>query len=150
MQQKNNTAILGIVAVVVIGAIVAGTILLKPKNKSSSDSTMTNDSSQTTTDAATYKDGTYTAQGSYTSPGGNEEISVTITISGGKVANSSATPKAASAESHEYQQDFVDNYKAQVTGKSISGLRLSHVAGSSLTSMGFNEALDAIRNQAQS
>lgn len=146
MQQKNNTAIFGIIAVVVIGAIVAGTILLKPKDASSpTDQNLTTSGS-----TASYKDGTYSATGSYSSPGGNEEIKVTITILNGKVTDSSITPQASSRESEEYQTDFANNYKSLVTGKAIASLSLSHVAGSSLTSIGFNEALDAIRSQAQS
>lgn len=164
---NKNTAVLGLIAVVVIGALVGGTILLKPKDSSSSSTDSStgqtdNSSANTTSDAssgssnsstnssATYKDGTYTAEGSYSSPGGNEEISVTITITAGKVTDSSVTPRAASSESNEYQQDFVSGYKVLVTGKDLATLNLSRVSGSSLTSRGFNEALDAIRNQAQS
>ena len=50
----------------------------------------------------------------------------------------------------EYQDDFVGGYKSQVVGKSIAEIQLGKVSGSSLTSRGFNEALDQIRNQAKS
>lgn len=153
MQQKNNPAVFGIIAVVLIGAIIAGTIILKPKDTASPSNqspTTSGSNSSSSNSSANYKDGTYSATGSYSSPGGNEEIKVIITISNGKIADSSVTPQASSRESEEYQIDFANNYKSLVTGKSVASLSLSHVAGSSLTSIGFNEALDAIRSQAQS
>lgn len=160
---KKNTALIGIIAIVIIAAAVVGTIALKPKsdsstisspsssNTTSSDSSSNDTANSTTTDSATtsYKDGTYKATGDYTSPGGNEEIDVTITISGGKVTDTSVTPLAATRESMEYQDDFVSGYKQLVVGKDLSTLSLSKVSGSSLTSRGFNEALDQIRNQAK-
>ena len=153
-EEKNNTAVMGIIAVIIIGAIVGGIILLQPKDKSiSTNSTTTsqseNISSTPASSSARYKDGSYSSEGSYSSPGGNEEIAVTITITNGKVTNSSVKPRAATNESKEYQADFVDGYKVLVTGKDLATLQLGRVSGSSLTSRGFNEALDAIRSQAQ-
>lgn len=149
---KNNQATLGIIAIVVIGAIVAGTILVRPKNSTST----TSDQSAATVDQntslnpnATYKDGTYNAIGDYSTPEGTEEIAVTITITSGMVTNSSISQQTRSRESSGYQQDFADNYKSFVEGKQLATLQLSRVAGSSLTPIGFNEALDAIRSQAQ-
>ena len=143
-------------AVVVIGLIVGGIILLQPKDSATTKDGTTSNTSQnestgdSTADAsANYKDGTYSADGTYTSPGGNEEIAVTITITDGKVTNSSVTPKAASRESRDHQDDFVDGYKVLVTDKELATLNLGRVSGSSLTSRGFNQALDDIRNQAK-
>lgn len=146
---------LGIFAVVVIGLVVGGTILLQPKDSTSSNtgtstSQSSDDSSSNLDPNATFKDGTYSANGSYSSPGGNEEIAVTITISAGKVTDSSVTPKAASRESGEYQAEFVDGYNILVTNKELATLRLSRVSGSSLTPRGFNQALNDIRTQAKS
>lgn len=150
---NKNTAVFGIVAVVVIGLIVGGTILLKPSdNSSSSGSSTTGSQSNSASNldpSASYKDGTYSADGSYSSPGGNEEITVTITIANGKVTDSSVSPRAASRESQEYQAEFVAGYKTLVTGKPLATLNLSRVSGSSLTPRGFNEALNAIRSQAK-
>lgn len=164
MQQDSNknTALIGIIAIVIIAAAIVGTIALKPSNDQPATSTTTGSSntSTTTTDTTTnatdttsnssgYANGTYTASGSYRSPGGNEEIDVTITITDGVVTESSVTPLAASRESMEYQDDFVSGYKSQVVGKSLADIQLGKVSGSSLTSRGFNEALDQIRNQAK-
>lgn len=157
---NSGNAIVGLIAVVVIGALVAGTIVYKNKNNSSTGSTSSSnstssDSSNTTssTSAASntsYKNGTYSATGSYTSPGGNEEIDVAVTISNGVVTNSAVTPHAASGESSEYQSDFVAGYRQLVVGKKLTDIQLGKVSGSSLTSRGFNQALDEIRNKAQS
>lgn len=162
MQQNSNknTALIGIIAIVIIAAAIVGTIALKPSDEPATRTSNSSNSTRSTADSSTeasddssnssgYKNGTYTASGSYRSPGGNEEIDVTITISDGVVTESSVTPLAASRESMEYQDDFVGGYKSQVVGKSIADIQLGKISGSSLTSRGFNEALDQIRNQAK-
>ncbi len=168
-QGSKNNAVVGIVAVVIIGMIIAGTIFLKPKDSTTdsmgssstadSSSSSTSDTSNNSTadtsstgssSSGTYKDGTYTAKGDFSTPGGNEEITVTITISNGAISSSSVTGDVTSRESKEYLQDFKDQYEESVSGKSVATLRLSRIAGASLTTRGFNNALDAIRNQAQS
>lgn len=148
---KNNNAVVGLIAFIILGALVAGTIVMKSDTSDTSNtSSVTESSAKTSADsAATYKDGTYSATGSYSSPGGNEEIAITITIASGNITSTEATPKAASNESKEYQDEFVSGYKEQVIGKAIGSLRLGNVSGSSLTSRGFNEALDIIRSQAK-
>lgn len=162
MQQNKNTALIGIIAIVILAAAVIGTIAFKPSdnqtastrtsgsNSSSTPVTNTSNDTSESSNSSGYKDGTYSASGGYRSPGGNEEIDVTITIADGIVTQSDVTPLAASRESMEYQDDFVGGYKSQVVGKSIAEIQLGKVSGSSLTSRGFNEALDQIRNQAKS
>lgn len=97
-----------------------------------------------------YKDGTYTANGSYQSPGGTESVGVSITLTDGVVTASSVEEGATSAEAREYQEDFISTYRSFVTGKKIDDIRLSRVSGSSLTSIGFNNALETIKDQAKS
>lgn len=153
MQKNKNNAVIGLIAVIILGALVAGTIVMKPDESSSNgsgSSVTTKSASQQAAEAsATYKDGTYSATGSYSSPGGNEEIAITVTIASGNITATEATPKAASNESRDYQDEFAANYKEQVIGKAIGSLNLGNVSGSSLTSRGFNEALDIIRSQAK-
>ncbi len=151
MQQKNNSALIGIIAVVIIGALVAGTVVFKPKDSATS-STSNSGSSETVTSTpanTNFKDGTYTATGSYSSPGGNEEIEITITLANNTISATSAKPMAASRESSEYQDEFVSTYQDQVVGKRVATLRLGNVSGSSLTSRGFNDALEIIKSQAK-
>ena len=155
MQPKsNNTAIIGIIAVVLIAAAVIGTIALKPADTSSgsngSAGSSKSQSSGSTIDAnATYKDGTYTATASYLTPETTEEIEVILTVSNNKVSDVSVRQEAQARESREYQADFANGYKTRVVGKDIGTLQLSRVSGASLTPRGFNDALDAIRTQAK-
>lgn len=154
MQKNNNTAIVGIVAVVVIGALVAGTIVLKPKSDSSGSSTSqvtsSTSSGGTTVDpTATYKDGTYSTTASYASPGGTEDMKITMLITNGTITESSVVAEASNRESRAYQNDFIDGYASQTNGKALATLQLSRVSGASLTSRSFNEALDIIRSQAK-
>ncbi len=99
--------------------------------------------------SASYTDGTYTAEGSYISPAGNESVSVEITLAGDVVTAVTVTPEAADPQAKSYQALFAGGIAAEVVGKDIDTLNVSRVAGSSLTSGGFNEALAAIKDQAR-
>lgn len=97
-----------------------------------------------------YRNGTYTATGNYVSPGGQEDITVTLTISNDTITSASATTHAAAPISRQYQGEFVSNFKPLVIGKNIADLKLGKVAGSSLTGKGFNDALEKIKLEAES
>src|SRR6478735_1599913 len=58
------------------------------------------------------------------------------------------TGSATSGNSKQYQSAFISGISAEVVGKDIDSLDVSKVAGSSLTSGGFNAALDTIRSDA--
>ncbi len=95
-----------------------------------------------------FKDGTYSATGSYTTPGGREDLLVSVTLKDGKVSDSKVTVEAKSPTSVQFQNEFINNYKQFVTGKSIADLKLSKVSGSSLTGTGFNAAIEKIKADA--
>ncbi|ONI61998.1 hypothetical protein ALI44B_14925 [Leifsonia sp. ALI-44-B] len=95
-------------------------------------------------DASALKDGTYTEDGSYNSPGGEESITVKLTLAGGVIEDLDVTSNATNPNSKKYQGEFVDGINDIVVGKSIDDLNVSKVAGSSLTSGGFNDAIDKI------
>ena len=65
------------------------------------------------------------------------------------ISTTSAKPGASNRESAAYEADFIDAYPVYVIGKNISTLNLSRVAGASLTSRGFNNAISKIRVQAK-
>lgn len=96
-----------------------------------------------------FKDGTYAATGSYSTPGGREQIAISLTIKNDVVTTSTFTPKAISPTSAEYQKEFAVEYKQFVTGRDINTLSLGKVAGSSLTNVGFNAAVEQIKIQAE-
>ncbi len=100
--------------------------------------------------AAGYKNGTYSAVGSYISPGGTEEVGVTVVIENGMIINSSVAIMSERPISAAMQQDFADNYKQFVIGKNIDEVKLDKVSASSLTPVGFNDALAKIKAEARS
>lgn len=98
--------------------------------------------------AASYTDGSYTADGSYQSPNGKESITVTVTLADDVVTAVDVVSHAESANSKRYQAEFISGISAEVVGKDIDSLSVSKVAGSSLTSGGFNAAIETIKSEA--
>ena len=154
-RKKPNAALVSILVVVFI-AILAGTAYAVSGGESDPQTDTTSQvstSDQTTTTSGssngTYTDGSYTATGSYSTPGGKESVTVTATVTGGTITAVDTTGSADGGESEEYQSKFLSNYKSQVVGKSIDEVSLSRVAGSSLTSNGFNDAIDKIADDAK-
>lgn len=98
--------------------------------------------------SGTYADGTYEATGSYTSPNGQEEVDVSLTLEGDVITAVTVTPEATNPNSVNYQNQFADGIAAIVVGKDIDEIDVSRVAGSSLTSGGFNEAVETIKSEA--
>ena len=96
-----------------------------------------------------YTDGTYTEDGSYLSPAGQQTVTVKVTLAGDTVTAITVTPHATDPTAKEYQAMFVQGIAGVVVGKDIDALSVSRVAGSSLTSGGFNKALDAIKTDAK-
>ena len=98
--------------------------------------------------ASTYEDGTYTAEGSYATPESVETIVVTVTLEGDVVTSVEVTGDPQKSESEQYQGQFIGGIADVVVGQDIDALSVSRVAGSSLTSGGFNQAIDAIKSEA--
>ncbi|OAN37915.1 FMN-binding protein [Microbacterium sp. H83] len=95
-----------------------------------------------------YADGTYTADGSYQTPETVETITVTLTVADGVVSEVEVTGDPQARETEQYQGQFIDGISDEVVGKSLDDIEVSRVAGSSLTSGGFNEAVESIKEQA--
>jgi uncharacterized protein with FMN-binding domain len=100
--------------------------------------------------SAEYADGTYTADGGYTAPSGPESITVEITIADDVVTDVVVTPHATEGNQAKFQGQFAAGIEAVVVGEDIDTLAVSRVGGSSLTSGGFNEALETIKAEALS
>lgn len=103
---------------------------------------------ETASASASYKDGTYSADGSYQAPSGTESISVKVTLSSDKVTAVTVTPHATNGNPAMFQSQFASGISALVVGKDIDTISVSRVAGSSLTSAGFNAALKSIKADA--
>lgn len=115
-------------------------------SSSSTSSSSTSPSSDSST--TTYTDGTYTADGSYQTPESVESISVTLTIADGVVTDVEVTGDPQARETEEYQSKFISGISDEVVGVALDDLNVSRVSGSSLTSNGFNAAVESIKEQA--
>jgi uncharacterized protein with FMN-binding domain len=102
-----------------------------------------------TTQSSGYKDGTYTASASYGVPHGQNSIEVSITLKNGTVTSVKNTHGYSDRESGRYIDSFDTAIESSVVGAAIEGLSLSRVAGASLTTYGFDDALASIANQAK-
>lgn len=98
--------------------------------------------------AGTYKDGTYSADGNYISPNGTETVGVQLTLAGGTVSDVTITPHPSNPNTKKFQGEFAGGIKSQIMGKSLDEIKVSKVAGSSLTSGGFNQAVEKIKADA--
>ncbi len=96
----------------------------------------------------TYTDGTYTAEGTYQTPEGPETITVELTIASDAVTAVEVTGEPTRRESKQYQSQFIGGISDAVVGKNLDEVKVDRVAGSSLTSGGFNAAVEEIRTDA--
>jgi uncharacterized protein with FMN-binding domain len=155
--KQPNKALIAIVVVAVLAIVTAAIIFLSNKKDNSAPSPSSNTTATTTQPStsnsqssnASYKDGTYTESGSYQSPGGTETVDLTVTLKGGVITDTNLTNHPATRDSEDYQSRFIDGYKSLVVGKKVDAVSLSRVSGSSLTSGGFNQALDKIKSDAK-
>lgn len=137
-------------------AAVAGIALLAGCSPAATDSTDQSSGSGSTSDdtgssssgAAAYADGTYTADGSYATPESVESITVTVTLESDVITAVEVTGDPQRPESEQYQGQFIGGISDAVVGKDIDEISVSRVAGSSLTSGGFNEAIETIKSEA--
>lgn len=117
---------------------------------SSTSAPATDDSNDTAETSGTYADGDYEAEGSYSNPGGESTVKVAVTLGdGGTISDITVTPEATNGTSKQYQSQFAGGISDEVVGKSLDDIDVSKVAGSSLTSTGFNQAIEEIKAEAQ-
>ncbi|OGL62684.1 hypothetical protein A3C09_02805 [Candidatus Uhrbacteria bacterium RIFCSPHIGHO2_02_FULL_47_44] len=102
-----------------------------------------------TTQKSSYKDGTYSATGNYVSPGGSESVLVTVVLKDDVVTDVMVSGNANNPTSKNWQARFISNIKAEVVGKKLDDIQLDVVSGSSLTPVGFMDALAKIKVQAK-
>ncbi|MBD1590965.1 hypothetical protein HC744_02785 [Arthrobacter sp. S1_S22] len=96
-----------------------------------------------------YKDGTYSADGTYVSPNGTETVGVELTLASGAVTDVQITQHPSNPNTRKFQGEFAGGIAGQVVGRNIDELNVSKVAGSSLTSGGFNQAVEQIKSEAR-
>lgn len=93
-----------------------------------------------------YTDGDYTATGWY--GGQPSHIIVDVTLRDDRVVAVEVTPTATNETSLDLQEQFAAAVADEVVGRPIDEIELDYLAGSSGTTQGFNDALDAIRQDA--
>lgn len=109
------------------------------------------DASPTAADAGNgggYTDGTYTESGDYQAPSGTETVDVTITLAADVITDVTVTGRATDPQAKLHQGEFADGIAGVVVGKSINDIQVDKVGGSSLTSAGFNAAVELIKADA--
>ena len=161
--QKNNPFMLGGIAVALIALLAIGAFALRPSDASPESASATPTASTTVqassapSTAPTAQNGqamiegrVYSEDGEYSSPAGAENIRVEITLEDNIVTDSKVTVLAQNPISKKKQEEFAASYKAFVIGKNINDIKLDKVAGASLTTAGFNNALEKIKAQVQS
>ena len=156
-QKKVNSAVISIIVIILIGA-GAGILYAVNNNSDDSDTTKTETTTSETTietgesgetTVSTYEDGEHTATGSFSTPSGTESVTVTVTLENDIVTAVQADGSATGGNSAQYQEQFLENYESEVVGKDLDEVELDRVAGSSLTSNGFNAAIETIKNGAK-
>ena len=98
--------------------------------------------------SAEYTDGTYSAEGDYVSPAGPSSVNVEVTIENDSIASVTVTPESTDATAKGFQTQFANGISDLIVGRDIDILDVSRVGGSSLTSGGFNDALEKIKAEA--
>lgn len=170
MSDQNRTKIIGLVVIVLLSAVgTTGAVAYnnRPIAQPSSfyieggssrvsnaptgiQPTNTTSSSASSSPAPTYKDGTYSANGTFYTPDGTEQIGVAITIANNNITNVSIDSSSIySRTSAEYTSVFSDGINQVVDGRNVNDVRVSRISGASLTPMGFNNALEMIKHDAQ-
>jgi uncharacterized protein with FMN-binding domain len=93
-----------------------------------------------------YRDGEYTATGWY--GGLPSHIVVDVTLRDDVVTDVEVTPTATNETSLDLQERFAEAVADVVVGRPLDEIELDYLAGSSGTTLGFNDALEQIREQA--
>lgn len=101
------------------------------------------------TPSGPFADGDYEATGRYLSPNGTESIDVQLTLVDEIVTELEIVSHPSNPNTRQFQGQFISGVDALVIGKRIDELEgIDRVAGSSLTSDGFADAIAQIMTDA--
>ena len=96
-----------------------------------------------------FKDGTYTVEDAYFVMAGlSEPMRTVITLDDGIITDASVAFDTQDIHSEYHQRDFSAVYKSEVIGSNIKEVPFSRIGGASLTTGGFNDALQKVMSQA--
>ena len=145
---RTKTALVTLASIGLIGTLAgcSGTAQADGTSAGPGVATIGNSTGSTTNGA--YKDGNYNANGSYVSPGGQETINVALTLKANVVTAITVRTVQADPTATQYEAMFVQGITKVVVGKTLDSLAVTKVSGSSLTSQGFDKALETIKSSA--
>ena len=141
---KNKTAVALLGGLALVGAL-AGCSTPAVDTGSPAD-TGSGTGSETT--SGTYTDGTYTESADYSAPSGTETVDVTLTLADNVITDVKVTGHATDPQAKLHQGQFAGGIAGVVVGKNIDDIQVDKVGGSSLTSGGFNAAVELIKADA--
>jgi len=141
---KNKTAVALLGGLALVGAL-AGCSTPATDTGTPAD-TGSGTGSETT--SGTYTDGTYTESADYSAPSGTETVDVTLTLADNVITDVQVTGHATDPEAKVHQGEFASGIAGVVVGKNIDDIQVDKVGGSSLTSGGFNAAVELIKADA--
>lgn len=152
-QGKVHPAVAAVIVIILVGIVATVAIAVQPTTEEASQSTnapatSNQESTGTNSTMDEYRDGTYSATGTYVTPGGTQSIDLTVTIENGVIVATELAENATDRDSRQYQAAFASGYSELVVGKEVDEVSVSRVSGSSLTSNGFNRALEQIKDAA--
>jgi len=141
---KNKTAVSLLGGLALVGALAGCSAPAAGTTTPSAESTTPAD----TGSASSYTDGTYTESADYQAPSGTETVDVTITLADSVITDVQVTGHATDPQAKVRQGEFASGIAGVIVGKKIDDIQVDKVGGSSLTSGGFNAAVDLIKADA--
>lgn len=144
---NSKTAVAVVAGLTLVGALAGCAPTATGEDTAQPDTTET-EAPSTDTSGGGYTDGTYTEAGSYQAPSGTETVDVTVTLEGDIITDVQVVGEATDPQAKLHQGEFSSGIAAIVVGKNIDEISVDKVGGSSLTSGGFNEAIDLIKADA--
>jgi len=141
-------SVVGVIALTGCAATGAPAEPAEPTDSAAPTAEATADATADAASGGVYADGSYTAEGSYSTPESVETITVTVTLDDDVITAVEVSGNPTKQESEKYQSEFIGGIGDVVIGRNIDEISVSRVAGSSLTSGGFNQAIAQIRSDA--
>lgn len=153
MENNSKTKIIYTAILVVLLLVITGVYIYRKNSMnvvietpvSQNNNAATSTSGSNTGKLSGYKNGSYSITASYISPAGAESFGLQIDLANNIIINAVMTPLATNPISTKIQDGFQKGFKPLVVGKSIDDVNLDKVSGASLTTKGFNDALEKIK-----
>ena len=96
----------------------------------------------------TYTNGTYDTNVSFRTPEDTYQMTVSMTVTSDKISATTVSFDSKGARD-SYSKRFSSAYQSTVIGQDLGTVNVSRVGGASLTTRAFNNAISAIKTQAE-